>query len=102
MADSLYQAATVTTTAKQFGSSETGQQFIWQCPTTNTVPVFIIPRASATVVAVKSVGFNLEPGKDISSDELPEFMKQGPYSCVVSTGTETLYITNSKARSEAV
>jgi hypothetical protein len=98
MADEKYQSITVSTTVQTFSDKDAGQEFVFQCPSTNTLPVTVVPDGD-TPVAGK--GLVIEPGKDVPSCHLPLFMRKGPFKCIVSADTEVLIASFSKPRTPA-
>lgn len=80
----------VTTSPQSFGDTTQGKKrdFIFQNLSTSANAVWIDCNGNT---ATADIGFLLEPGKDVSSKDLPEFFRQGPYSAV-SDGTATLYV----------
>ncbi len=99
MADAKYYSITVSTTAQTFGGSETNQEFIFQAPSGNTNAITVCPNGDT---AVAGLGLQIEPGKDVPSHDVPSFMRNGPFSVIVASGTETLVVSFSKKRAEPV
>ena len=98
MADAKYMSITVTTTAQTFSNSDTNQQFIFQAPAGNTNAITVCPAGDT---AVDGLGLQIEPGKDIPSHQVPTFMRNGPFSVIVGSSTETLTVVFAQPRTPA-
>jgi hypothetical protein len=99
MAASRRLKVSVTATAQSFGDLSTTpgvkQDFIMQAAS-GSDDIFI---DCNNQTCVADAGFVLEAGKDVSSKDLPEFFRMGPFSAVCNSGeTGTLYVTFAKAR----
>jgi len=67
-------------------ATERQKQFTWQ--NGGGSRVYIVPQGET---AVASVGFFLDPGREISSKDLPDNYLLGRPSCITASGTADLF-----------
>ena len=88
---------TISATAQEFGDAKgtaIRQDFIFQAPSGNTGSVFLDFNGDE---ATADEGWYLAPGEAISSQDVPEAFRQGPFSAV-GTASDLLNYHFSKAR----